>query len=417
MLYCGRNEGYPPKALDDSLRQLVSELTAPSTEGTSPTLSTVPKAPLNSQLYISSSADDGVSGHGPYRAIPAKEYYQQLSGKLHTERGMPNIMTFEGLSRTLRPEHLWPQSHYWGQHDFTLQGAQRGASFNDMIARAFGEPKDAREFTTLAQWLNYDGYRAMYESANHERQGLLIWMSHPTWPSMVWQTYDYYFEPIAGYFGTKKACEPLHIQWNPLADSVEVINTGAGHCDGIAVARLLDMHGVELWHNDRPFQSDNDTTISCFPVELPQGYQGVYFLRLEAISKPGAQPFSQNTYVCSTDTGNYQALRQLPNAKVKVTKYQSDKVTKYQNDNASEKQDVTLSPCYFVTLENLSHEPALMIRLNLKTSDGEQVLPVLYDDNYFHLMPGERRTIRVSWHPRDARAQQPDVEVTGFNIQ
>ena len=435
MLYCGRNEGYPPKALDDSLRQLVSELTAPSTEGTSPTLSTAPKATLNraegasptlstapkatlnSQLYISSSADDGVSGHGPYWAIPAKEYYQRLSGKLHTERGMPNIMTFEGLSRTLRPEHLWPQSHYWGQHDFTLQGAQRGASFNDMIARAFGEPKDAREFTTLAQWLNYDGYRAMYESANHERQGLLIWMSHPTWPSMVWQTYDYYFEPIAGYFGTKKACEPLHIQWNPLADSVEVVNTGAGRCDGIAVARLLDMHGVELWHNDRPFQSDNDTTISCFPVELPQGYQGVYFLRLEAVSKPGAQPFSQNTYVCSTDTGNYQALRQLPNAKVKVTKYQSDKVTKYQNDNASEKQDVTLSPCYFVTLENLSHEPALMIRLNLKTPDGEQVLPVLYDDNYFHLMPGERRTIRVSWHPRDARAQQPDVEVTGFNIQ
>ena len=389
MLFCGRNEGYPPKVLDDGLRQLVAELTP--------------------QVYISSSADDGVSGHGPYWAIPAKEYYQRLAGKLHTERGMPNIMTFEGFSRTFRPEHFWPQSEYWGQHDFTQQGAQRGASFNKMVARAFGEPKDAREFTTLAQWLNYDGYRAMYESAGHERQGLLIWMSHPAWPSMVWQTYDYYFEPIAGYFGTKKACEPLHIQWNPLADSVEVINMGAGQRDGIAVARMFNMHGVELWHNDHPFQSCNDTTISCFPVELPKDYQGVYFLRLEAISKPGAQPFSQNTYVCSTDTGNYQALRQLPTAKVRVTKFQAD--------NASEKQNVTSSPCYFVTLENLSHEPALMIRLNLKTPDGEQVLPVLYDDNYFHLMPGERRTIRVSWNPCDARGMQPDVEITGFNVQ
>lgn len=389
MLFCGRNEGYPPKVLDDGLRQLVAELTP--------------------QVYISSSADDGVSGHGPYWAIPAREYYQRLTGKLHTERGMPNIMTFEGFSRTFRPEHFWPQSEYWGQHDFTQQGAQRGASFNSMVARAFGEPKDAREFTTLAQWLNYDGYRAMYESAGHERQGLLIWMSHPAWPSMVWQTYDYYFEPIAGYFGTKKACEPLHIQWNPLADSVEVINMGAGQRDGIAVARMFNMHGVELWHNDCPFQSCNDTTISCFPVELPKDYQGVYFLRLEAISKPGAKPFSQNTYVCSTDTGNYQALRQLPKAKIKVTKQQSD--------NASEKQNVTSSPCYLVTLENLSHEPALMIRLNLKTPDGEQVLPVLYDDNYFHLMPGERRTIRVSWNPCDARGMQPDVEITGFNVQ
>ena len=54
--------------------------------------------------------------------------------------------------------------------------------------------------------------------------GLLLWMSHPAWPSLVWQTYDYDFEPTAAYFGSKKACEPLHIQWNPLSDSIEVVN-------------------------------------------------------------------------------------------------------------------------------------------------------------------------------------------------
>ncbi|MBR5036184.1 MAG: beta-glycosidase, partial [Prevotella sp.] len=389
MLFCGRNEGYPPKELDDGLRQLVSEHTTPLPTGEGQGVGL---------LYISSSADDGVSGHGPYWAIPAKEYYQRQTGKLHSERGMPNIMTYEGLARTLRPEHLWPQSHYWGQHDFTQEGAQRGASFNQLIARAFGEPQSAQEFTTLAQWLNYDGYRAMYESTNHDRQGLLIWMSHPTWPSMVWQTYDYYFEPIAGYFGTKKACEPLHIQWNPLTDSVEVVNTGAGRNDGIAIARLLDMHGVEIWHNDRPFRSDNDTTIACFPIEVPKNYQGVYFLSLEALYAIG-KSYSQNTYVCSTDTGNYQALKSLPQVKLKVTKQ--------LNNNESK---------MLVTLENPSFEPALMIRLNLKTDDGEQVLPVLYDDNYFHLMPGEKRTIQVEWNPRDARGEIPDVEISGYNV-
>ncbi|MBO4486448.1 MAG: beta-glycosidase, partial [Prevotella sp.] len=402
MLFCGRNEGYPPKELDDGLRQLVSELTGLNAAEQLLNLEraegaleqTTPKG----CLYISSSADDGVSGHGPYWAIPAKEYYQRQTGKLHSERGMPNIMTYEGLARTLRPEHLWPQSHYWGQHDFTQEGAQRGASFNQLIARAFGEPQSAQEFTTLAQWLNYDGYRAMYESTNHDRQGLLIWMSHPTWPSMVWQTYDYYFEPIAGYFGTKKACEPLHIQWNPLTDSVEVVNTGAGRNDGIAIARLLDMHGVEIWHNDRPFRSDNDTTIACFPIEIPENYQGVYFLRLEALYAIG-KSYSQNTYICSTDTGNYQALKTLPQVKLKVTK---------QLNNSESKM--------LVTLENPSFEPALMIRLNLKTADGEQVLPVLYEDNYFHLMPGEKRTIQVEWNPRDARGEIPDVEISGYNV-
>ena len=46
-IYCGRNEGYPPKTLDDGLRETVASL--------HPGLD-----------YISSSADDGVSGHGPY---------------------------------------------------------------------------------------------------------------------------------------------------------------------------------------------------------------------------------------------------------------------------------------------------------------------------------------------------------------
>ena len=67
--------------------------------------------------------------------------------------------------------------------------------------------------------------------------GLLIWMSHPSWPSFVWQTYDYYLEPTAGYFGAKKACEPLHIQWNPVTDNVEVVNYSAGDARGLTAQR------------------------------------------------------------------------------------------------------------------------------------------------------------------------------------
>ena len=89
-IYCGRNEGYPPESIDRRLRHFVKTL--------HPGLG-----------YISSSADDGVSGHGPYWALPPKEYFDRQTGKLHSERGMPNVMTYEGLARTLRPEALWPQ--------------------------------------------------------------------------------------------------------------------------------------------------------------------------------------------------------------------------------------------------------------------------------------------------------------------
>ena len=123
---------------------------------------------------------------------------------------------------------MWPQGDVWGIHDFSLSGAQGGAAFRERIEKAYGGATNAADWVTLAQFVNYEGYRAMFEAQSKHRMGLLIWMSHPCWPSFVWQTYDYYFEPTAAYFGAKKASEPLHIQWNPSTDTVEVVNYSGG---------------------------------------------------------------------------------------------------------------------------------------------------------------------------------------------
>jgi len=371
-IYCGRNEGYPPKTLDDGLRQAVAAL--------HPGLD-----------YISSSADDGVSGHGPYWAISAKEYFEKQTGKLHTERGMPNVMTIEGLSRTLDTDHLWPQNLYWGRHDYTMEGAQRGASFNQMIAESFGEPTSAHEFCEWAQWINYEGYRAMYEGGNKNAMGLLIWMSHPCWPSMVWQTYDYYLEPTAAYYGVKHACEPLHVQWNPITNQVEVINHSAGHQTGTVKASAIGLDGNLLWSREMPYDLQEDKYLDAMTVEVPQQFEGVYFLRLTLTDGNGKQ-VSKNDYVQTTEGNDRTALHDLRQAQVSAT--------------ANGKR---------VTLTNTGQVPAVMLRLNLKGNDGEQILPVIYSDNYFHLMPGESRTIDIEWKVEDARGCKPVVEISGMN--
>ena len=93
------------------------------------------------------------------------------------------------------------------------------------------------------------------------RKGLLLWMTHPAWPSMVWQTYDYYFEPTAAYFGCKKASEPLHIQWNPVTDEIEVVNYSAGVRNGLtAKAQIINMDGSISWENEVSVDSKEDTT-------------------------------------------------------------------------------------------------------------------------------------------------------------
>ncbi len=380
-LYCGRNEGFPPPAIDRGLRQLVSAL-APGME------------------YISHSSAEGVTGGGPYRALPMREYFSRQSGKIHSERGMPNVMNIESLRRTFAPADLWPQSKQWGQHDFTLQGAQRASEFNALLTAGFGEAHDAEEFARWAQLINYNGYRGMFESTSCARAGLLLWMSHPCWPSMVWQTYDYYFEPTAAYFGAKKACEPLHIQLNALTDSIEVVNHSAGtHAALTATAAIYDLTGRMVARQRQRISSSDDTTLAWQKLSaiLAKAPSEVYFLRLQLAER--GEVVSENLYILGSEEGNYKALATLPRPEVE------QHVTLRETAGTAEAD---------VTLRNRGRRPAVFMRLNLKGADGGQILPVIYSDNYVTLMPGESKTIRVRWNLRDARGQQPRFELTGL---
>ena len=385
-IYCGRNEGFPPKIIDEALRRIVKD--------EHPGLH-----------YISSSADEVVTGHGPYRALPPKEYFTLENGKdkFHSERGMPNVMNYESLARTLKAEDLWPQSNKWGQHDYTMEGAQGGSSFNAIIEKGFGTPKNAKEFTELAQWVNYDGYRAMFESRSLNRKGLLLWMTHPAWPSMVWQTYDYYFEPTAGYFGSMKGNEPLHIQWNSATNQIEVVNYSAGSHPALeATAQLINMDGKVVWERKAELISEEDTTKRPFSLEFPKELSAAHFVKLYL--REGDKVVSDNFYIRGTEEGNYQAIRQMP----KVALRQDVTINK-RIDNKWEGS---------VTLTNPSQTPALMIRINLLgAEDGDQILPVFYSDNYFALLPNESKTVTFRFKDIDTRGTTPKIVVTGYNVK
>jgi hypothetical protein len=175
-------------------------------------------------------------------------------------------------------------------HDYTLLGAQRAREFNGLVEEGLGKATSAEEFTRWAQLINYNGYRGMYESTSKSRAGLLIWMSHACWPSMVWQTYDYYFDPTAAYFGVKKACEPLHIQYNALTDSVEVVNHSAGNVAGItATVSVFDLNGKKVRQQKVRLNSNEDTTKAILKLAKLQAQapSDVWFLRLTLAGKRG----------------------------------------------------------------------------------------------------------------------------------
>ena len=59
-----------------------------------------------------------------------------------------------------------------------------------------------------------------------------------------------------------------------------------------------------------------------------------------------------------------------------------------------------------------------MVRLSLLDDrSGERVLPTLYSDNYFWLLPGESRTVTLSWPAESLPSGRPAVRVEGYNVE
>lgn len=381
-LYCGRNEGYPPKPLEDGIRKVLGD--------------------LHPQIhYIPSSADDVVSGHGPYMALPPTFYFRAADKKLHSEIGMPNIPSIDSVRLMMPESAMWPQGLDWGLHDFGLAGAQGGATFRATIDNSYGGAKSAEEWVTLAQFVNYEGYRAMFEAQSKYRMGVLLWMSHCCWPSFVWQTYDYYFEPTAAYYGCKKGSEPLHIQWNRYTDAIEVVNYSGGNVSGLnAQVEILNFDGSTMSTKSAPLDSKEDSTISCIPMQYPSGLTPVHFLRLTLTR--GGTAVSTNLYMRGMENDNYRAIRELSRAQVRaVTKSQ-------QQDN---RWQLTTQ------LQNTSAWPALMVRLKaVRETSGDRILPAIFSDNYVTLLPGEQRTITTELNHADTRGENPRMVVEGFNV-
>ena len=381
-LYCGRNEGYPPTVLEDGLRAALAEL-HPGIQ------------------YIPSSADDVVSGHGPYHALPTVEYFRIADTKLHSEIGMPNIPPLESVKLMMPERAMWPQGLDWGLHDFSLNGAQGAKSFYSLINESYGGADNAEQWISLAQFLNFEGYRAMFESQSKYRAGLLLWMSHSCWPSFVWQTYDYFFEPTAAYFGCKLASEPVHVQWNRDAETIEVVNYSGGNRRGLSVSvEVLHMDGARVAMKTATVDSKEDSVVTAVAMVYPKGLSAVHFLRLTL--KQGAVVVSRNDYIRSVVEGDYRAIRSLAKARVSATT---------QVKREGEIWRLT------TVLQNGSAWPALMTRVKaVRGVTGDRILPAIYDDNYVLLMPGEHRTIETELQHADTRGETPKIVVSGFNV-
>jgi len=155
------------------------------------------------------------------------------------------------LSKTLfGPSDLWPVGSVWNYHAGKPKSVFDNIHwFTDGVNNRYGTTSSAADYARKAELQNYENTRAFFEawSAHELTQsfGTIFWMLNGVWPSVHWNLYDWYYEPGGGYFGAKKADEPVHIAYDYATRNVYVVNSTLTARSGMsATATFYNIPGI-----------------------------------------------------------------------------------------------------------------------------------------------------------------------------
>ena len=339
----------------------------------------------------------------------------------------PAIPPIESIQRMIPKDHLWtadgPLDEYWNYH--AGGGAFKTTKvFTDALNTRYGKAGSLEDFTYKSQLMTYEGVRAMYEAYSRNKYtstGVIQWMLNNAWPSMIWHLYDYYLRPGGGYFGAKKAMQALDPVYGYDDHSIWLVSSQYADAKGLKLtARVFNLDGTQKFSKESALDAAADSTKKAF--ELPQidGLSPAYFLDLRITdgsgkmvgsnfywlsTKPETLDWSKsNWYTTPTASfADYTSLAQLPKVKLKVLSH-----------SEREGQDQITR----VTVENPGKSLAFFVRLKLdKGKGGEEILPVVWQDNYVSLLPGEKREITARYRAGSLGTFKPEVEISGWNVE
>jgi exo-1,4-beta-D-glucosaminidase len=372
--------------------------------------------------------ETGLKMTGPYEyVVPSYWLTDDRRGGAHgfnteTSPG-PAVPPLASLRRMLPEDQLWPVGEHWRFHAGGGPFADLGL-FTEALAARYGAPRDLADFTLKAQLMAYEGIRAMFEAYSRNKYratGVIQWMLNNAWPSVIWHLYDYYLRPAGGYFGAKKACQPLHPLYGHDDESIWLVNSRYHPSPGLTVtAAMYDLDGRERGSGIARVDAPADSAQRVLP--LPAAIAGagpVAFLRL-AVADPEGRQVGSNFYWLSrtpdvlawdrsswyvTPTASFadfSALQHLPPTRLAL-RTRSERLG-----------DDTIT---HVAVENAGPALAFFVRLELLAgAGGQEVLPVRWQDNYLSLLPGETRTIAARYRTRDLAGAQPVATARGWNV-
>ncbi|MGF6928866.1 mannosylglycoprotein endo-beta-mannosidase [Chitinophaga sp. W2I13] len=392
--WCGGNEITPPADLFAAMKDSI----IPSLDGT--------------RYFFDYSNSDSMShntlggnGDGPYGIQPLSTFWSTRTFPFNSEVGSVGTGDYESLERFLPTENLVPPDPQTGKTD-AVWDYHKYIAYNKAVD-PYGKTNDLREWANKAQLVNYDQYRGLMEGFSSHMwdwyTGVIIWKTQNPWTALRGQMYDYYLDPNACLYGTRKGATPLHVMYNPEEGMVMAVNNTFQYARDL----MLELKTYDMQGNDslltQVFVEVGPTTVQPFMNMKPlldklKAPQGLFFsLRLLNAAQ---QVVDENLYWLPDAKGNYSGLAQMPAAGVKVT------AVKAGGDSIN------------VTISNPVGGPiAFFNRLSLVNAQNKKrILPVFYSDNYISVLPGDQKTISISGGAT-ATSKDALVEIYGHNVK
>ena len=418
------SDGIPPKQTIDMYNSILDELHWQNARLN--TVSAFGRDSAGNRLW------DGIRMEGPYCWRPPGYWfsgkYPAVCGSTVEQGDNEQIPTLESLKKFIPEDKLWPINDTWYMH----AGAwPNNCSLGDIqlaLKKRYGPSTNVEDFVRKAQLAHYENARAQFESfaacgwASHKMT--VYWMLNSHWPSFYGNLIDYYMSPGGVYYGAKKGLRPLSVVFDSYATgdyskaNIIVFNQTPEDVRGLSVrVRIYDLDGNV--RDDRsvnnisvPFNGTNQVmTLPRYPESTP-----VFFVRCQLFDKNGKLIVENNYWKSQKDDdvgpqkndyytslnqekwSDMTALNTMPAVNIEIEAQQKKVGTESQ---------VT------IRLHNPSEHIAFFERATISaTKDGNEILPIEYDDNYITIYPGETVEIHGTiWKGAEPRW----VKLEGYN--
>jgi len=392
------SDKFPPEEIERRYINVLNQY-----DGTRPYSSSATQAPSKIEGYTGLTMGPWPQVYG---YLPPNFWYTRL--EFNTECGLngEQLPPIETIKKVMPEKDLWPIGSGWDSRlcrDFYPFSRKA-------IESRYGKPASLEDYCTKSQILQLEATKAMFEAFSgnkYKSSGVIYWMYNAAWPKFYWQLYDYFLMPNGAFYGAKKACEPLHIQYNYKENAVQLVNSFYQDFKGLKVgAKAYDFNAKEIFTKEITTDMKADESKLLFKPEISKELTGIYFLKLSLTDKAGKE-VSSNFYWLSAigdDNADFTDLDKLPAVEVTA------KPGLISKENGKLKLAVEFS----------NSSSAIAFGLNPKlllVSTKEPILPIFWQDNYFALMPGEKRSIEVQVDASLVTESKLLFKLDGWNLR